>query len=80
MDRTIDPCDDFYKFTCGKFTKETVIPDDESSVSLFSKTTNQLQDKLKATIEGKLEESDPTTFKLLQSYYNVCLDTGTVST
>ena len=27
MDPTIDPCDDFYQFTCGKFLKEaTIIP------------------------------------------------------
>ena len=25
MDPTIDPCDDFYQFTCGKFIKEATV-------------------------------------------------------
>ena len=36
MDQTVDPCDDFYKFTCGGFEEKVVIPDDKSSWSQFS--------------------------------------------
>ncbi len=31
MDKTVDPCDDFYKFTCGGFEHRVVIQDDRSS-------------------------------------------------
>lgn len=31
MDKTVDPCEDFYKFTCGGFEDRVVIQDDRSS-------------------------------------------------
>ena len=29
LDQTVDPCTDFYKFTCGNWEKNTAIPDGE---------------------------------------------------
>lgn len=72
MDRSINPCDDFYDFACGKFKKET------SSISLGSEINDLLQNQLKQLIEGPFHEGDPRTFKLAQSFYNVCLHSGTV--
>ena len=31
MDLTVDPCDDFNKFSCGTFIKEFPIPDDKTN-------------------------------------------------
>ena len=33
MDVRINPCDDFYEFSCGNFIKEATIPDDKGRVS-----------------------------------------------
>jgi len=35
IDRTVDPCDDFYQFTCGTWLKTARIPDDGKFGSLF---------------------------------------------
>lgn len=35
MDRTADPCKDFFQFACGTWNKMHVIPEDRSSISTF---------------------------------------------
>lgn len=35
MDRTVDPCKDFFQFACGTWNKKHVIPEDRSSISTF---------------------------------------------
>ena len=36
IDEIVDPCHDFYKFACGKFLKNALIPIGEKSVSSFT--------------------------------------------
>ena len=36
MDLNVDPCEDFYKFSCGNYIRETVIPDDKKKLTSFS--------------------------------------------
>src|SRR5277367_539911 len=37
LDRTVDPCVDFYKFTCGGWMKNNPIPADQASWSVYAK-------------------------------------------
>ncbi|KAK7483108.1 hypothetical protein BaRGS_00025676 [Batillaria attramentaria] len=52
MDRTVDPCDDFFEFACGMWNKKNVIPEDKHSYNTFEK----LHDELQITLKGLLEE------------------------
>ena len=36
IDLSIDPCQDFYKYSCGNYIKEAVIPDDKKKLTSFS--------------------------------------------
>ena len=49
MDRSADPCDDFFQFACGSWNRKHVIPEDRSSISTFE----VLADKLQIILKGK---------------------------
>jgi len=48
MDKTVDPCDDFFEYACGTWNRVHIIPDDKPLYNLFS----ELSDKLDAKLRG----------------------------
>ena len=36
MDLEVDPCEDFYRYSCGNYMKEAIIPDDQKKLTSFS--------------------------------------------
>ncbi len=43
----MSPCDDFYKFACGKWLENTVVPEDNNMISSFSVTQDMIDHRLK---------------------------------
>jgi putative endopeptidase len=82
MDRTIDPCVDFFKYSCGGWIKNNPIPPDQSSWSTYSK----MQDENRVRLRGILEAAatpDPTRNAATQKigdYYSSCMDEKTIET
>ncbi len=75
MDRTVDPCMDFYTYSCGGWIKKNPIPPDQASWS----TSGKLEDENRAQLRTILEEAakpgprDAVTRKI-GDYYASCLD------
>lgn len=74
MDPTVDPCDDFYEFTCGNFLKTTNIPDDKSAVTSFSIISDNLQEQLRTMIEEPILPNEPKPFQLTKKLYKACMN------
>jgi putative endopeptidase len=76
MDRTIDPCADFFQYSCGGWIKNNPIPPDQSSWDTYSK----MQDDNRALLRGILEAAavpDPNRNSVTQKigdYYASCTD------
>ena len=76
MDRSIDPCVDFFAYSCGGWIKNNPIPPDQSSWDTYSK----MQDENLARLRGILEAAaapDPNRNAVDQKigdYYASCTD------
>ena len=75
MKPEIQPCDDFYRFACGKFIDEVVIPDDKPMMSSASALVDNLAEKVKRIIEMKRSPTDPKHLRLPNILYTACMNT-----
>lgn len=72
MDSTVDPCDNFYRFTCGKFLKEAKIPDDQVMTSVLLSLNDKIQEQLKTMIDQPIKPNDLKPFKLAKNFFKLC--------
>ena len=76
MDTTVNPCTDFYTYSCGGWMKKNPIPPDQTSWGVYSK----LEDENKLILREILESAatpDPGRDALKQKigdYYAACMD------
>lgn len=76
MDLKVDPCDDFYKFTCGRWDAEH--PDNvwHYEYSNFETVKERTTTKLLAFLESNVSDSEPSPLKKMRDFYTSCTDTG----
>jgi putative endopeptidase len=80
MDRSVDPCVDFYAYSCGGWVKANPIPPDQSSWSVYSK----VQDENLAQLRGILDSTAamtgerPPYLQKIGDYYASCIDEKTI--
>ncbi|KAF2903630.1 hypothetical protein ILUMI_02562 [Ignelater luminosus] len=77
MDESVDPCDNFYRFACGKYIKNTNIPEDETSIAPTISIDNTIEKQLKMIIEELPTESNKP-YRLMKTLYNMCMNTTAI--
>jgi len=78
-DNTVDPCEDFYKFACGNFLKETVIPDHKADVGAFSILNDVLIGRLRKLFEGSAEAGEPQVYDEVRNFYKSCMNESLIN-
>ena len=74
MDRTADPCEDFFEYACGAWNRKHVIPADRSSVSTFEVLADQLQIILKGLLEEPAGAQEPAAILQVKHFYRSCVN------
>lgn len=76
MDRSVDPCVDFYHYSCGGWQKRNPIPADQTSWSVYAKlyqdNLNFLQTILEQAAAGADQRSVVT--QKIGDFYGACMD------
>ncbi|ESO95681.1 hypothetical protein LOTGIDRAFT_214791 [Lottia gigantea] len=78
MDQSIDPCEDFFQYSCGKWNQKHVIPEDKSGLSRFNEVRDDVKAKLKGVIE-KDDASDIDAIKKTKIFYQSCMNESSIA-
>ena len=76
MDRSIDPCVDFHRFSCGKWLEKNPIPADQSSWSVYRKTGQENQQFLWGllTEAARPDPKRDAETRQVGDYFAACMD------
>lgn len=74
IDESIDPCENFYQFACGKYIQNMKIPEGKASIDLFSSAEDLVSEQLRQIINGPSRVSDTKPVQLAKRFYSSCLN------
>jgi putative endopeptidase len=76
MDRSVNPCVDFYKYACGNWIKQNPIPADQPRWDVYSKLTMDNQRYLWGILEQAAKPSAARTpnQQKIGDYFSACMD------
>ena len=80
LDRSIDPCVDFYAYACNGWRVQNPIPADQSRWSVYGKLYNENQQYLWGLLEeaARNPQSDDPELRKLGDYFGACMDLGAI--
>jgi neprilysin len=78
IDESVDPCEDFYEFSCGNFLKEAVIPDDKAAINSFNNIEDEVRVQLRKIVEEPEIPTEIKPSKNVRNLYKSCMDTSGV--
>jgi len=80
MDRTVDPCVDFYAYSCGGWIKKNPIPPDQSSWGTYNKLEDENRAQLRAILEeaANANRAREASTQKIGDYYASCMDEAAI--
>ena len=76
MDRKVEPCVNFYQYSCGNWIRNNPIPPDQASWDVYSKLTNENQRLLWGVLQQAGDSSHTRTpnEQKIGDFFQACMD------
>lgn len=68
LNKSVDPCEDFYEFSCGGWIKNHPVPPTESHWNQF----NVVDKKLNLQLKGKEMQCQVNVYNYVTAFHNYC--------
>jgi endothelin-converting enzyme/putative endopeptidase len=80
MDRSVDPCTDFFQYACGAWVKKNPIPPDEAHWDVYSKLAYDNELFLWGILDeaAKKTEGRGAVQQKIGDYFHACMDDGAI--
>ena len=80
MDKTVDPCVDFYTYACGGWMKNNPVPPDQSNWGTYGKLQDDNLAQLRTILEeaAKANFDKPSVQQKIGDYYASCMDEAAI--
>src|SRR5262249_25138558 len=79
LDKTADPCVDFYQFACGGWIQNNPIPPDQAISSRFGELAERNREELRGIMEKSAKATNRTPDEQkIGDYYAACMDEAAI--